>query len=423
MAGSLRVTHGVAALRAAPDETREQAGRDHIMTKGLRWLFVALLAGHGIIHLLGAAKGFGAADVAQLTQPIGVGQGVLWLLAAAVTLASAALLASGAPTWWWLIALCGAALSQVTIATSWSDAKAGTIVNAIVVLVAGYAFASSGPFSFHAQYLDQAARALAAVDPRPTRVTEADLEALPQSLAAYVRASGAVGSPRVVSFHADFHGRIRSGPDAAWMSFTGQQVNTYGASPKRIFVMDASRSGLPVTVLHEYVGTTATMRVRLLSLLPIVNAAGPEMDRSETVTVFNDLVVLAPGAIIDAPVTWTSIDPLHLHGEFTHGGQRVSAILTFNAQHDLVDFASDDRMRASTDGKAFTPTRWSTPLSGHHDTFGHRTLTSAEGVWGGPQPAALFTYLEFHLDNISFNCSGAIRKRAESAPPLLAVGR
>jgi hypothetical protein len=37
--------------------------------------------------------------------------------------------------------------------------------------------------------------------------------------------------------------------------------------------MDASRSGLPVTV----------------------NARGPQMNRGETVTVFNDLVVLAHG--------------------------------------------------------------------------------------------------------------------------------
>jgi hypothetical protein len=395
------------------------------MTTGLRWLLVALLAGHGLIHLLGAAKGFGAADIAQLTQPIGIGQAVLWLVAAAVTLTSAALLASGAPTWWWVVALCAAALSQVAIATAWSDARAGTIVNVILVLVAGYAFASAGPVSFHTEYRDQAARALAAADPTPPIVTDADLAALPQPLAAYIRASGAVGKPRVVSFHADFHGRIRSGPDAAWMSFTGQQVNTYGPSPRRIFLMDATRSGLPVTILHKFVDAAATMRVRLLSLFPVVNAAGSEMDRSETVTVFNDLVVMAPGAIVDAPVTWTTTDPLHVRGDFTNGGQTISAVLTFNAQHDLVDFASDDRTRASTDGKTFTPARWSTPLSAHHDTHGHRILTIGEGVWGGAQPKGSFTYLEFHLDNISYNGSSldATASAGESAPALDTVGR
>ena len=105
----------------------------------------------------------------------------------------------------------------------------------------------------------------------------------------------------MTSFSAQFHGRIRSGPDQAWMPFTGTQVNTFGPRPRRVFLMDATRSGLPVTVLHSFKDSTATMRVKVLSLFSVVDASGAEMNRGETVTVFNDLVVLAPAAIVDAP--------------------------------------------------------------------------------------------------------------------------
>ncbi len=71
------------------------------MTTAFRWVVVAVLVGHGLIHLLGVAKGFGWAEVPQLKQPIGAGGGVLWLLAAILVLASAVLIAAGAPTWWW----------------------------------------------------------------------------------------------------------------------------------------------------------------------------------------------------------------------------------------------------------------------------------------------------------------------------------
>jgi hypothetical protein len=187
------------------------------------------------------------------------------------------------------------------------------------------------------------------------------------------------------------------------MPFTGEQVNTYGSRPQRIFLMDATRGGLPVTVLHEFADTTATMRVKLLSFFSVVDASGPEMDRGETVTVFNDLVVMAPGAIIGASVTWTAIDAQHVRGAFTDGNETISAVLTFNAEHDLVDFVSDDRTRASTDGKTFTQRRWSTPLAGHRDEDGHRVLTVGEGVWQTRQPSGSFTYLEFHLDAITYN--------------------
>jgi hypothetical protein len=368
-----------------------------------RFIVVVLLTGHGLIHLLGAAKGFGWAEVTQLSQPIGPAVGVLWLVAAVLVLAAAALLAAGTPTWWWALAGAAALASQLAIATSWGDAKAGTVINVLLVLGAAYGFASVGPTSYHAQWQHRAARALAEVEPNAPDVTEADLSVLPEPLAAYVRRSGAVGKAKVTSLRADFHGRIRGGPDAAWMPFTGKQVNTYGPKSSRSFIIVATRLGLPVTVLHLYEHATATMRGKLLSVATVVDAAGPEMDRSETVTVFNDLVVLAPGAIIDAPVDWTAVDADHVRGVYTTGNQSVAAILTFNAQHDLVDFTSHDRSRASADGTSFTSQDWSTPLAATRLAGGHRIPTIGEARWDAPAPEGAFTYLEFHLDDIHYN--------------------
>ena len=364
----------------------------------LRWVTVVVLFAHGLVHLLGVAKGLGWADVPQLEQPIGPQGAGLWLAAALLVIASAALLAVGAPTWWWLVTGSGAVVSQVAVLTSWCDAKAGTLANVLVALVAVYAFLSVGPPSFHAEWQRQAARALDVVDPAAGVVTEADLEGLPGPLAAYIRRSGAVGQPRVTSLWAGFHGRIRSSPDAAWMPFTGQQVNTFGSHPDRLFLMDATRSGLPVTVLHSYADATATMRAKVLSLVTVVDASGPEMDRGETVTVFNDLVVLAPGAIADAPVRWTAVDDRHVLGAFTNEDQTVSAELTFDEDGDLVDFVSEDRLRASPDGTSFTRQRWSTPLSGHREEHGHRQLDAGRGRWYVPGSGDWFTYVELQFD-------------------------
>lgn len=377
------------------------------MTTAVRWAVVAVLAIHGLIHVLGAVKGFGWSAVSQLEEPISPRGGLIWMLAAVLVLTCAGFLAAGAPTWWWALALGAAVVSEIAIGTSWSDAKVGTVVNLVLVLAAGYGFAGEGPSSFHAQYRERATSAVAEADPSPPTVSDADLVDLPLSLADYIRRSGAVGRPRVVSFRADFHGRIRSGPDAGWMPFTGQQVNTYGPRPQRIFLMDATRSGIPVTVLHVFCDSSATMNVKLLSLFTVLDASGPEMDRGETVTVFNDLVVMAPGAIIDAHVTWEVVDDLHVRGAFTDGGETVSATLTFNAEHDLIDFVSDDRTRASADGKTFTARRWSTPLAGYHEIDGHRVMAGGEGVWHAEGSKRAFTYLELNLDSIAYNVGDA----------------
>ncbi len=373
----------------------------------VRWLLIGLLVAHGLIHFLGAAKGFGWASVPQLKQPISDGTAVLWLSGGILILASAAMIATAAPSWWWAIALLAVLVSQVAIVTSWGDAKAGTVINVILIVVASYGFLSTGPFSFDAQWSTHAAAALEQqADAAPPVLTESDLESLPAPLADYIRGSGAVGKPRTTSFSADIHGRIRSAPDKDWMSFTGTQLNTYGENPQRMFIMHATRSGLPVEVLHLYHDATATMQVKVLSAVPIVDASGPEMDLAETVTVFQELVALAPGAIVDAPVQWTAIDEHRVLGVYTLGQHSVSATLVFDRQHDLVDFISPDRSRASEDGTSFTTQEWSTPLLQHQDTDGRRVVAGGEARWQSPDSGRPFTYLEINFDDISYDVSG-----------------
>lgn len=127
----------------------------------VRWLFVGLIAVHGLIHLLGAAKGLGWADVNQLTAPISIIEGLAWLAAAGAVLVVAAMVAVGRPAWWWIVAAGAAVLSQLVITTAWTDARAGTAANVILVLAAVLGFASG--------QATRAAMRIAAQSARPAR--------------------------------------------------------------------------------------------------------------------------------------------------------------------------------------------------------------------------------------------------------------
>ena len=373
------------------------------MRTAVRWFVVVMVAGHGLIHLLGAAKGLGWAEVPALHDPVSSAMGLVWLAAASLVLATGMLLAIRAPGWW--VAGAGAVvISQSAILASWNDAKAGTAANVVLLVAAGYGFASRGPTSFRAEYRRRTAASLrGSVSDRSALVTEADLAHLPGPVAKYVRRCGAVGQPRVSSFRAGFHGRFRSDASAPWMRFTGEQVSTYGTQTSRVFTMDATLFGLPVDVLHVFIGPAATMRVKACSVVPLVNAAGPEMDRGETVTLFNDLCVLAPAALVDAPVVWRAVDDRHAHGTFTNGAHAVSAEVTFDDEGDLVDFVSDDRLQASRDGATFTTRRWSTPVRDYRPLGSRRLATRGECHWHAPEPQGQYCYLEFNLDHITYN--------------------
>ena len=127
------------------------------MTTTLRWMLVTVLAGHGLSTFSEWPRAS-----AGPTSPSSPHRSVSGRACSGCSLPpssslrrlprrGSAQLVVGA-------GLGAAAVSQIAIATSWSDARAGTIVNLVLILVAGYGFAAEGPTSFHAQYRERAAQ-------------------------------------------------------------------------------------------------------------------------------------------------------------------------------------------------------------------------------------------------------------------------
>jgi hypothetical protein len=364
----------------------------------MRAALAVLLSAHALVHLMGFLKAFEFAELPQLAIPISKPLGVVWLLAMLALLGAAAALFV-APRFFWLVGAFGLVISQFVIVTSWSDAKFGTLLNCVVLLAVVHGAFSSGPFGLHAAFEREVRRVLERGAPTPL-VTEADLSRLPAPVQRYLRYVGVVGQPRVQNYRVRFVGRIRSAADAPWMQFTAAQLSSV-EPPTRLFMMDATMKGLPVDVLHSYVDNAARMRVRVLSLYPMVDARGFEMTTAETVTVFNDMCVMAPASLISSAITWKVLDDTTVEGTFSTAKHTVRGVLYFDASGALVNFTSDDRAALSPDGKTLIPERWSTPLTAYRG-FGPFQLASHGDTRHG-LASGEFTYGEFHLVEIAYN--------------------
>lgn len=369
----------------------------------MRWLLFALMALHGLIHLMGFAKAFGFAELPQLTQPISRAVGLAWLGAALAHL-SAALLLLVSPRIWWAAALAAVLLSQWVIITSWSDAKVGTVANVLILLAAIYGFAASGPLSFRAEYRHSVKELAASTPDQPDTVSPTDLAGLPEPVRCWMEQVGVVGQPRAHHFSATWQGRIRGGADEDWMEFTARQVNFAGTTdasePARFFLMDATRGGLPVDVLHSFHDGEASMRVRFLSLIPLVSKSGPDMTRAETVTLLNDMALMAPAALLDADIEWTQLGERSVRARYTVGSNTVEADLEFDGNCNLVDFVSEDRLAATPDG-GMTAQPWSTPLDNHRDFGPYHLPSSGEAIWDAPDGS--YAYMEAGIESIAIN--------------------
>ena len=97
-----------------------------------------------------------------------------------------------------------------------------------------------------------------------------------------------------------FDGEMRDkGRD--FFKFTSSQYNFF-ENPARLFFMKANMYGTTVPGYHCYQNATASMQVKLLGLFNVVNVKGNEMNKAETVTLFNDMCLMAPASLIDTRI-------------------------------------------------------------------------------------------------------------------------
>ncbi|MCC7054273.1 MAG: hypothetical protein IT355_13485 [Gemmatimonadaceae bacterium] len=359
--------------------------------------FAVLLALHGLLHLIGPAKAFGSWDMTQLRLPISPIGGALWLLAAVLMVAAAITVLVGARWWWWL-ALPAVVLSQLLIMQAWSDARFGTLANLLIVGPVLLAALDARPGSFRSRFSRDSATLLARPVASAPVVTNADLAVLPPLLQRYLRNVGAVGRPHIHNMRVVFDAQMRSSAAAPWMASTATQYESFNP-PARLFHMTASRSGVPFDVYHRYVDGAATFQVKVAGLYPMVNQGGPVMTRAETVTLMNDIVVMAPAAVLDLPFTYTTLGPHALRATFTNAGFTVAATLTFDDAGDLVGFLSTDR--AQVDGATVTHVPWSTPISAYAEVDGHRVGTRGDANW--IPSTGEWTYGRFLIRELGYN--------------------
>ncbi|HLO16526.1 MAG TPA: DUF6544 family protein [Anaerolineales bacterium] len=300
---------------------------------------------------------------------------------------------------WWLPAALGVVLSQILIFTAWSDARAGSIVNAILLVLIVVSALGSAPWGFRAMYDREVAAGLSQQPQQVKLLTEADIAHLPFTVQHYLQFVGAIDKPQVWNYRLRFSGTLRNGPNDKWMPMTFDQ-QSFVDPPARLFHIESSMFGVPFTAFHRYVGPEATFRVRIASLLTVVDAHGAKMNKSETVTLLNDMFLLAPPTLIDPDIVWEEVDPMTIRATWTNAGNTVSAIVSFDNSGALVNFISDDRYM-TTDGKAFEQHRWSTPVSDWRVFDGRKLPATTETIW--ELPGGEFVYGCFELLEVQYN--------------------
>lgn len=171
--------------------------------------------------------------------------------------------------------------------------------------------------------------------PRTTaRFDPAHTTHLPEPARRYLAHTLAPGAPLAHAARIEMHGTIRLA--GAWHPFEATQVLRWD----RGFVWRARTrmKGLPVSGSDRLVDGEGAMRWKMLGVIPVATASGPEVSRSAAGR-FHAEVVWMPGVLLDPEVQWSAPDPAHAtysvraHGE---GSEVELALAESGALRSLV---------------------------------------------------------------------------------------
>jgi hypothetical protein len=230
-------------------------------------------------------------------------------------------------------------------------------------------------------------------------LTENDIQSLPETVKKYLRYTGVIGKPRVQNVRLSFSGELKPNKEADWLKVDTEQYDFFGELTRIVYIQ-SNTLGLPLTGRDLYSTGKGHMLIKVAGLIPVADAKAPEMDKAALVTLFNDMCLLAPAALIDQRISWETIDAQTVRGTITDQGLKVSGTLLFNDKGELISFFTNDRYYSPT-GETYQQVGWSTPVSSYRSFNGITLAERGDAVWHFPEGD--FTYARFTLKEAGYN--------------------
>ncbi len=288
---------------------------------------------HGLIHLMGFLKAFRLAEISQIGKNISKTAGVIWLITVLIFLAAGIMLIAGNPRWWLPGAL-AVLVSQVLIFSAWKDAKFGTLANLLILAAVLVGF---GAWSSHRMAVKEYRSFSHDIHVQGTIIAPEMLDSLPPVVQLWLKHANIVGREKTDWVFIRQTGTMRTSPEGKWVPFRALEWFRTG-DPAFLWLADVKYArGIHVTGKDRLENGKGQMLLKALSLFPVVNASGNEIDQGSMVRYLAETVWF-PSAALNPYIHWEQTDSLQAKATMVYGGTKVTGTFTFNPSGDVVSF-------------------------------------------------------------------------------------
>lgn len=341
----------------------------------MRIALYILLTIHGLIHLFGFFKAFGIAEFTAINQPISKPMGLLWLLAFLLFAFTIALL-SLHQDFWWLCGFVAVLVSQFLIIGYWSDAKFGTIANAMVLLAAIIGYAD---FGFQSKIEKERSELLSSANTDDEeRISKADLTNLPPIVQKWLSACGAIGKAKVNTVYLKQDLLLKLKPDQdEWSRGSADQFFSVSPPAFNWKIEMKMNSFLPVSGRDRFHNGKGEMLIKLFSLIPVADAKNEAKVDQATLQRFLAEIVWFPSAALSDYIEWEERDETSAKATMTYKGIEGSGIFHFDENGQFVEFVAM-RYKDASDAE---PGEWRVESTASEVRNGMRIPTACEASW------------------------------------------
>jgi hypothetical protein len=149
----------------------------------------------------------------------------------------------------------------------------------------------------------------------------AELAHLPEPARRYLAHAIAPGTPLASAVRLRMHGEIKL---KEWLPFTAEQAISWHRG--MIWKASVRMHGLPISGFDRFLDGEGAMRWKLLGIVPVMTASGPDVSRSAAGRVEAESCWL-PSVLRGEEVSWTAPDFSHPHARVTLRGEATEVEL------------------------------------------------------------------------------------------------
>lgn len=248
----------------------------------------------------------------------------------------------------------------------------------VVIIVLFVIITMLANWMFNKNTTQEIANFFAGVTPEEnTIISEHDLVGLPNCVQNWLKYSQIIGKEKIWSVRSKQNVALRTKPDQPWMpAFT----ESYYTIDKPGLLWRAKIQVAPLIHIagrDKYYEGRGHMLIKLLSLIPVADARGKEIDQGTLVRYLAESVWY-PTFALSEYIVWEEIDEYSAQATMTYKGTSGAGIFTFNELGEVISFEASRYMESN--GKYSLETWWIS-MGDYRELNGINIPTKGKTVW------------------------------------------